>query len=103
MDLLKDYDVTSQYHPSKATIVADALSRKSISMGSLAYLNVANGQLVKTIQTFESMFMQLGIFGRGGVLAIIEAKSMSMEEIKAKQFEDGDLEELRMNVTMGMS
>ena len=29
MELLKDYDLTINYHPKKANIVADALSRKS--------------------------------------------------------------------------
>ena len=36
MELLKDYDCTIDYHPSKANVVADALSRKST--GSLAYM-----------------------------------------------------------------
>ncbi|WMV24478.1 hypothetical protein MTR67_017863 [Solanum verrucosum] len=40
MELLKDYDVTIQFHPGKANVVADALSRKVVSMCSLAYLNV---------------------------------------------------------------
>ena len=34
MELLKDYDCTINYHPGKANLVADALSRKFI--GSLA-------------------------------------------------------------------
>ena len=38
MELLKDYDITILYHPSKANMVTDALSRKSASMGSLARL-----------------------------------------------------------------
>ncbi|WMV24488.1 hypothetical protein MTR67_017873 [Solanum verrucosum] len=41
MELLKDYDVTIQDHPGKANVVADALNRKAMSMGSLACLSVA--------------------------------------------------------------
>ena len=38
LELLKDYDCIIFYHPGKANVVADALSRKSIS--SLAYIAV---------------------------------------------------------------
>ena len=41
MELLKDYDITILYHPGKANVVADALSRKTGSMGSLAHLQVS--------------------------------------------------------------
>lgn len=65
-------------------MVTGALSIKVVSMGSLDYLSVAN-----EIHALESMFMQLSISTRGGVLYCIEAKSMFMEEIKDKQFKYG--------------
>ena len=65
MELLKDYDVTIQYHLGNAN-VADALSRKVVSMGSLACLSVTKRPLAKEIQILESKFMQLGISERGG-------------------------------------
>ena len=32
MELIKDYDCVINYHPEKANVVADALSRKSVQM-----------------------------------------------------------------------
>ena len=46
------------------------------------------------------MFMQFGISESGGLLANVEAKSMFIEEIKAKQFEDGDLDEIRTKIAI---
>ncbi|KAH0725005.1 hypothetical protein KY284_000870 [Solanum tuberosum] len=95
MDLLKDYDVIIQYHPGKANVVAHTLSQKAVSMGSLACLSVSKRPLAKEIQTVESKFMQLGISETGGVLAIIVVRATFIDEIKTKQFEDENLEELR--------
>ena len=37
MEFLEDYDFTLHYHPSKANVVADALSRKSrVALASIA-------------------------------------------------------------------
>ncbi|XP_070010319.1 uncharacterized protein [Nicotiana sylvestris] len=66
LELLKDYDIDILYHPGKANVVADTLSRKS--MGSLAHLEAhqrllastafhpqTDGQAEQTIKTFEDM------------------------------------------------
>ncbi|WMV14704.1 hypothetical protein MTR67_008089 [Solanum verrucosum] len=101
IELLKDYDVTIQYHPRKANVVTDALSRKTVSMGSLACLSVTKRPLAKEIQTLKSKCMQLGISERGGVIAIIEVRATFIEEIKAKQFEDENLNELKIKIAIG--
>ncbi|XP_070053988.1 uncharacterized protein [Nicotiana tomentosiformis] len=38
LDLLKDYDISILYHTGKANVMANALSRRAESLGSLAYL-----------------------------------------------------------------
>ena len=47
MEFLEDYDFTLHYHPSKANVVADALSRKS--RGVLASIASLEGQMLKTV------------------------------------------------------
>ena len=64
MELLKDYDVTILYHPGKANVVADALSRKTGSMGSLAHLQVSRRPLAREVQTLANDFMRLEVLVR---------------------------------------
>ncbi|WMV25134.1 hypothetical protein MTR67_018519 [Solanum verrucosum] len=45
--------------------------------------------------------MQLVISERGGVLASIEVRATFIEEIKPKQFEDENLEELKKKTAIG--
>ena len=51
LKLLKDYDLTIHYHPRKANVVADALSRKS--MGNLAVLITFQSQLLEDIRKLK--------------------------------------------------
>ncbi|WMV29593.1 hypothetical protein MTR67_022978, partial [Solanum verrucosum] len=101
MELLTDYDVTIQYYLGKANVVSDALSRKAVSMGSLACLSVTKRPLANEIQILESKFMQLDISEKGGVLDSIEVRATFMEEIKAKQFKDENLNELKNKTVIG--
>ena len=47
MEFLEDYDFTLHYHPSKANVVADALSRKS--QGALASINSREWRMLETV------------------------------------------------------
>ena len=45
LELIKDYDCEVNYHPSKANVVVDALSRKSTV--EFAALGISQPQLIK--------------------------------------------------------
>ena len=91
MELLKDYDVTILYHPGKANVVADALSRKTGSMGSLAHLQVSRRPLAREVQTLANDFLRLEIAEEKGFLACVEARSSFLDKIKGNQFADEKL------------
>ena len=95
MELLKDYDITILYHPGKANVVADALSRKAGSMGSLAHLQVSRRPLAREVQTLVNDFMGLEVNEKGGLLACVESRSSFLDKIKGKQFDDEKLRRIQ--------
>ena len=95
MELLKDYDITILYDQGKTNVVAEALSRKAGSMGSLAHLQVSRRPLAREIQTLANDFMRLEVLEKGGFLACVEARSSFLDKIKPKQFNDEKLNRIR--------
>jgi len=86
LDLLKDYDITILYHPKKANVVADALSRKAESLGSLAYLLVSERPLALDVLALANQFSDWMFLSRAefwlvwflGLLFLIVSESVSM-------------------------
>ncbi|XP_070041306.1 uncharacterized protein [Nicotiana tomentosiformis] len=98
LELLKDYDITIRYHPGKANVVADDLSRKAESMGSLAFISAEERSLALDIEFLANKLMKLYITEPSRVLACVMAQSSLFEWIKARQYDDPHLLVLRETV-----
>ncbi|XP_070031753.1 uncharacterized protein [Nicotiana tomentosiformis] len=79
------------YHPGKANVVADAFSRKIVSMGSLAYNPIGERTLAAEVQTLANQFVSLDVSGPSRVLACIVARSSLYERIRERQYDDPHL------------
>nr|GFC82478.1 hypothetical protein [Tanacetum cinerariifolium] len=89
LELLKYYDTNIQYHPGKANVVADALSRKS---GMIAYFNF------RILQDLECLDVELCVRDSGGYWASMRIKSNLMLQIKEAQKDDDELWAIVQNV-----
>ncbi|KAL0457668.1 UNVERIFIED_CONTAM: Retrovirus-related Pol polyprotein from transposon.6 [Sesamum latifolium] len=83
IELLKDYDCTINFHPGKANVVADALSRKSSS--TLANLESHNQTLLLEMR---SMNTTLEVDQVARLLAALQLKPDFVDQIKEAQTRD---------------
>ncbi|WVZ84803.1 hypothetical protein U9M48_031790 [Paspalum notatum var. saurae] len=87
LELIKDYDMEIHYHPGKANVVADALSRKS-------YANMALGFMMPYELCEEFERLSLG-FLHHTTAAAFEAEPTLEQEIREHQKNDEKLLEIR--------
>jgi hypothetical protein len=94
--LIKDYDCEINYHPGKANVVADALSRKSTV--ELASLRISQPQLIK-----ELTEMGLEVVGKGMSvhLANLMVQSELLARIKVAQLEDPECAKIKQLLAEG--
>nr|GFB27923.1 reverse transcriptase [Tanacetum cinerariifolium] len=83
-ELLKDYDTNIQYHPGKANVVADALSRKS---GMIAGIKVEE----EIIRDLERLDIELYVRGQHGYWASLRVEPDLISRIKEAQKEDSEI------------
>ena len=75
LELLKDYCVTILYYLGTTNIVADALSRKTPSMGSLAGLSIEGRPLARDVQILANSLVRLqNLEESDRMIAFIEAQ-----------------------------
>ncbi|KAL2240185.1 UNVERIFIED_CONTAM: Retrovirus-related Pol polyprotein from transposon [Sesamum indicum] len=82
IELLKDYDCTIDYHPGKANIVADALSRKTVDQ--LADMICYNMEYLTALRAIDVHFS----IGGDILLATIQVKLSLKDKIKDAQARD---------------
>src|SRR5213080_684162 len=87
LELIKDYDLEVHYHPGKANVVADALSRKTR----------CNCLLSKPkTNTLCDEFRRIGLeLVEEGFLANVELRSTLLEQIKEAQRNDKGMTRIR--------
>ncbi|RVW83619.1 Transposon Ty3-G Gag-Pol polyprotein [Vitis vinifera] len=96
VELLKDYDCIIQYHPGKANVVADALSRKSV--GSLAAIRGCQRQLLEELRSLQVHFRVMGL---GALVANFRVQPDLVGRIKTLQKNDSRLVQVMEEVKRG--
>ena len=84
------------YHPSKANIAADALSR--MSMGSVTHVEYEKKELVRDVHRLSRSGIHLVDSPKGGVMMQPNAKSSLVVDVKDKQHLDPILMELKDSI-----
>jgi hypothetical protein len=91
LELIKDYDLEVHYHPGKANVVADALSRKS-------YANRLQQTFIPAELRAEIEHLNLGFVNNVMELAI---EPTLEQDICKGQLEDEKLKEIAKNIVLG--
>ena len=96
LELISDYDCSIEYHLSKANVVVDALSRKSL--GQLACMLTTQKEILANLQR---MGIESIIRDSSTCFSILVVKPTLLEKIKVSQFNDPKLAKIRDRASNG--
>ncbi|WMV37595.1 hypothetical protein MTR67_030980 [Solanum verrucosum] len=93
LEFLKDYDMSVHYHPGKANVVVDALSR--LSMGSVAHVEEERRELANDVHRLARLGVHVMSISGGCVTVKNGAESSLVVVVKEMQDSDPILLELK--------
>jgi len=97
VELIKDYDCVIDYHPGKANVVADALSRKGKTM-----VNDVEHKDHESIVELKKMGLRLSVGPEGSLLAQLKIRSVLRDKVLVAQQANGKVREIKERVNKGI-
>ena len=96
VDLIKDYECTIEYHPGKANVVADTLSRKPT--GSISHLKVV---YLPRLVELRSIGVRLELKHIGALLATFHVRLVLIDRIRELHAQDPTVIKLKREAEFG--
>ena len=82
MEFLKDYDFELSYHPGKANVVADALSRKSVHLASMMIKEL------ELVESFRDMNLAVEVKPKSLYLGTLKITNDFLHQVREAQEQD---------------